>query len=698
MTFRALLIGVIGAILFGAGGRYMNTYMYSGGPGLVRGHMPVMVFGLLVFFAIIINPALGWIRKSWKFKPSEMALVLALLLGVSSIIDAGLMRYFPCVCVYPLQTERTMPGWQKAKVFSYVPHELMANDCQYSKEVVDNYITPGDPIVWPQHAWNPLAWADPNVRNKFKASVEKSWHRVPWGAWRKPLTLWGAVIGFTFMGVVGLSVLVHRQWARKERIRYPLAEIANALVLQDEDGRNTIFKNKLFWLGLIIPLFIGTLKAISLWHPDMITISLSFDFPMLKETYPKFMATVGSEYLGKLQIYPAVVGLTFLLGSDIGFSLGIACPLAVMVLFVLINLGFDMSGSHEIEGSIMAWQTFGGYLAFTLMLIYVGRRYYWQTAKEAICFVHQEETDKAAVWGARVFLLSSIGVVAALIRVGLAWHIAILAVMFMMMVYVVVARLNAEAGAFFFKPSWGIPGVFLGLYGFSALGPTGFIVVGFLYYVLLADAFECLMPFAVNGLKITSDTGIRTGKMGLVLGITVLVTLVLTIPTGLWSDYQNQAYVTAGGTSRNIYNVAERNISKLSLSGDLDKVANYTSWERLTHMRPDTRFLISVAVGFGLVLALSAIRLRYTWWPIHPLVVVMFGSFLFVGKYGWSFLLGWFIKSMITKLAGASKYMELKPLMIGVVVGDLGSGFITTCTLWIYYFVTGLQGPGWRFW
>jgi hypothetical protein len=90
--------------------------------------------------------------------------------------------------------------------------------------------------------------------------------------------------------------------------------------------------------------------------------------------------------------------------------------------------------------------------------------------------------------------------------------------------------------------------------------------------------------------------------------------------------------------------------------------------------------------------------LRYTWWPLHPLIIVMFGSFGFVGKYGGSFLLGWFAKAMVTRLAGASKYAEIRPLMLGIIVGDLGSGFITTCVLWIYYFVTGMQGPSWRFW
>jgi hypothetical protein len=263
---------------------------------------------------------------------------------------------------------------------------------------------------------------------------------------------------------------------------------------------------------------------------------------------------------------------------------------------------------------------------------------------------------------------------------------------------VVMARMNAEAGAFFFKPSWFLPGVFMGMYGFSSMGPSAYLIIALLGYVFIADSFECLMPFAVNGLKTASDTGVKTGRMGLLLGITMVVTLAIGIPAALWSDYHNQAYTVGGRYSHQSYITAERHISKLELSGELDKVNKYTPLERLVNIRPEGRFLISAAAGFALVLAISAVRLRYTWWPLHPLVIVMFGSFGFVGKYGGSFLLGWFAKAMVTRLAGASKYAEIRPLMLGIIVGDLASGFVTTSTLWTYYFVTGMQGPNWRFW
>ena len=664
---------MLGAIAFAAGGRYANAYVPV--VQMIRGHLPVTVFGLLIAFVMFINPLIGWLRKSWRFRPSEIALILALLLAVSSIVDAGLMRFFPSACVFPLQTEQTRPGWQSTKVVSYVPPAMLANDGQYSREVVEGYVTPmgtkGDPI---------------------------SFFDVPWYAWKKPLVFWGLVIGMTFTGVIGLSVVVHRQWARRERIRYPLAEIASSLLAEDEVGRVVLFRNKLFWVGVAIMLFIALLRTIALWYPNqMVTIPMSYDFAALREAYPRLMQTPGASYLGSIVIYPAAIGIAFLLGSDIGLSLGVAGPISVFIIYGLTVIGIDITGNEQ-EGSPMAWQTFGGYVAFGLMLLYIGRRYYWQTAKEALTFVKCRETDSAAVWGLRVFLFCVAGLVVLLMLVGLAWHIAVVLVLTVMLAYFVMARLNAEAGTFFFKPSWALPGVLLGLYGFSALGPAGFMTIGLMYWILMGDPFECLMPFAVNGLKTASDTGLKAGKVGLVMGIAVLAALAVTIPTALWSDYNNQAFTTGGRYSHQSYESAERHIKRLDLAGQLEKANNYTSWERLTNIRPESRFLVSAAIGFALVLVLSAVRLRFTWWPLHPLVVLTFGAILMVGKYGPSFLIGWFIKTMVTRLAGASKYADIKPLMMGVIIGDLLGGFGTTCVLWTYYFLTGVQGPNWRFW
>jgi hypothetical protein len=138
-------------------------------------------------------------------------------------------------------------------------------------------------------------------------------------------------------------------------------------------------------------------------------------------------------------------------------------------------------------------------------------------------------------------------------------------------------------------------------------------------------------------------------------------------------------------------------VTQLTLSGELEKVKNYGVWDRLRGMRPDRNFLIAAGVGFGLLLLVSAMRLRYPWWPLHPVAVLVFASGA-IGKFGFSFLMGWLLKVGLTKFGGAAKYEQFKPMMIGLVVGDLTGAFVVMLASWIYYAKTGTAGPSWLPW
>jgi hypothetical protein len=692
MTRRALTIGIFGAIIFAVGGRYINAYVP--GPQLVRGHLPISVFGLLILFAIVLNPALGRIRPSWRFKGSEIALVMALLLAVSAIIDAGLMRYFPSVCIWGEHVERTTPAWQKARVLDYVPPIMVANDGKYSPQVVDAYLGTGDRIVWPTPWYAPWNWE----LGEFGSSVKRSWDRVPWAAWSKPLLFWGGMLALSYAAVTSLSVMVHRQWARRERIRYPLAEIISSLLVQDRQGRTAILRNTPFWVGFGAAMFISMLNLIMLWFPNSVNIPLRFDFQVLTEAFPKFMQTSGAGSLANFKIYPAAVGIAFLLASDIGFGLGISNVVAVFALYFLFQMGVDTSGGGSLEGGVVPFVNFGAYFAYTLMLIYIGRKYYWHTAKQAFTFVPQSDTDSVAANGLRVFVFCIAALVTVLSFVGMPWHVALVGVLLAMMIFFVLARLNAEAGTFFCQPSWSMAMVLFCLYGFGALGAKAYLGMSMVMYVLIAGTFECLMPFVVNGLKVTTDNGLKAGRVGLMIGATVIVAMGATVFLGLWSDYQHGISPEAGRDRVSAYQVAERNIQKLELAGRMEASKGYTDWQRLVHIEPDKRFLGWAAAGFLLVFAFSTARLRWARWPLHPVILLTFGSVLMGGRYGASLLLGWGIRTFTIKLAGPTIYMAARPALIGVIVGDILGGFITMAALSGYYLLTGTQGPSWQFW
>lgn len=666
MTRRALVLGVIGAILMAAWGQYVNKYV-PGVMGLVRGHLPVSVFGLFIVFVMAINPLLRRIRPSLRLGASETALILAMILASCAITDAGLMRHFPRSLAFPIQQNRVHPGWQKAEVLSLTPPAMLANGGRYDETTIDAYFTgkgrPGDPIP---------------VRD------------VPWAEWWKPLLLWGTLVALVFVAVVALSVVVHPQWAEKERIRYPLAEIGDSVLSQDEEGRPKLLRNRLFWVGLLLLLTVRALNGIRLWVPTSIDIPLSFNFAPIREQFPELMRVPGAENLAAVAIYPVCIGLAYLLASDIGFSLGISNLLSVGVLYVLITAGVSTSGG-PMMGGVLQWQNFGSFLAMAAMLVYTGRRYYWVTARSALMLNRTSEANPTSVWAFRVLLVSLAGSVGLLAAMGLVWPIAAAAMASVALMFLVLARMNAETGTFFFAPVWQIPAVLVGGFGIVALGPKLVIILGLLMYMLTADPFECLMPFVSNGLKMTSQRGIAVGRAGMALIAGLLMALAVAIPTALWADYNKGVEVRRGSDTTNVYDAALEVSNRLGMSGELEAVATYSTWDRLRHIRPESGFLVSAGVGFCLVIGLSVLRLRCSWWPVHPVVVLVAGCGS-MGRFCASFFLGWAIKATITRLGGAGKYVELKPLMLGVIVGDLLGSFLIMSSNWVYYLVTGLAG------
>ncbi len=673
MSFRSILIGILGAVAMGAGGQYVNKYI-PGARGLIRGHLPVSVFGMMIFFVLFINPLIARIRASWRFRPAEIALIMALILVACGITDAGLMRQIPKAPIQPVLMNRTHPGWQRANLIEETPSALLVNEGQFDDRIIEDYVTamgePGRPI---------------HIRE------------VHWQAWWRPLAIWGGIFLLFAIGVISLSVVVHRQWAERERIRYPLAELTQSLLAQDDQGRTAIFGSRLFWLGVLVPLFIRVVNGIYMWTDGKsVEIPMTLDFSALGEGFPEFMSTPGAGSLTALTFYPACIGFTYLLASDIGFSLGIANFLNVLALYLLLMFGVNTSGG-VIEGGIVQAHSFGSFLAMAVMLIYVGRRYYWQTAKEAVTFVPQKETNAAGVWALRSLVLTMAGVTAILWAVGLDLPIAILAVLGTLLLFFIMARINAETGVFFLAPAWQMPVIVTGLFGLGVLGPRVIIVLGLMMFIMSIDPFECMMPFVVNGLKIATGTLLKPGRVGLIMAGTVALTLAITIPTALWADHNHAANLRRGWSSDRIYNVAEKSASQLDALGTTETVREYGALDRIRNMRPDSRFMIPMLSGFLLLIGCSVLRLRFTWWPLHPVILLLFGAMLF-GRFSFSFLLGWAIKSAVSKFGGAAKYTETKPLMIGVIAGDLLGGFLFMIIAWIYFALTGTAGKEMMLW
>jgi len=66
---------------------------------------------------------------------------------------------------------------------------------------------------------------------------------------------------------------------------------------------------------------------------------------------------------------------------------------------------------------------------------------------------------------------------------------------------------------------------------------------------------------------------------------------------------------------------------------------------------------------------LALLRLRFAWWPLHPIGYLMLGTYP-VQHLWFSILIGWIAKSLVLRFGGAKLYTDGKPLFFGLIVGE----------------------------
>ncbi|RMD76604.1 MAG: hypothetical protein D6820_12420 [Lentisphaerae bacterium] len=129
-------------------------------------------------------------------------------------------------------------------------------------------------------------------------------------------------------------------------------------------------------------------------------------------------------------------------------------------------------------------------------------------------------------------------------------------------------------------------------------------------------------------------------------------------------------------------------VTKLKQQGVLEETMKISGFQRLLRIKPKFDCLVAFAVVFTLTLVVSLARLRHPKWPIHPVMFAVLGTYQ-SKKLAFSFFVGWMIKILIMRFGGSRAYQRLKPLMIGLIAGEMFCGLIPMIIGAIYYYITG---------
>lgn len=671
LTVRSVLLGLLAALLLSAT-CYFNDCVIRAGT-MVSSLMPVVAYGGLLVFVLLVNPLLRRLRPGLALSGGETAVVLAIFLMSCGIPGWGLVQLFPMTVIMPHHDSRVTPGWEQEKVLDLVPPRMLADVSGDESRALDGYVTG-------------LAEGDRHIRLRD----------VPWQAWARPFRFWGPLVASMLVAVLGLAAVVHRQWVHHEQLPYPISVFAHAL-LPDREGRtNPTFLTRLFWCGFAFAFLIRLNNYLCFWLPDLlIPVRLSLDFSALVPLLP-VLVKGKAMMLFNPQIILAVVGLAYFIGSDVSISMWVGPYLYCLIAGVFASYGVELRSGRMMDLTLEPFIFAGGYFGVLLMVLYTGRRYYASALSRSVCLKAADEVPGYAVLGMRMFLAGSLLFILQLVRVGLDWYVAVLYTGIAFMIYVSVSRIIAETGAFHVG-TFVYPCVMIwGLMGAEALGPQTLVIMFLVSTVLLAAPGWCLMPFAVQAMK---QVDMAEGRLpGLVKWgtVAVLVSVLVAVPATLYWQYDRGGAAPGWPRSSSQYPLANAVVIKQTLKaqGTLETAMAVHGLERLRHLAPSGPHLAAFGISLGLALVVAFGRLRFARWPLHPVIFLFFG-----GHQGmlmaFSFGLGWVIKAAVSKYGGARAYQAFKPAMVGLIAGDMLGQFVPMVVGVVYWFATG-RPPGAR--
>ena len=264
MTIRAIILGLLAACLVCIGTIVNNHIIHQ--THLVGNQIPIIVYGNLVLFIALINPLLWRLGPKAALSGKELAVVVAMALAACCVPQSGLMRTFTPALILPFQHERTDPGWKSQGVVDLAPKRMLADVTPENRNEVLIGFMKGLPRPDDQKH---ISFAD-----------------VPWSAWTGTMSFWLPLILSLWIGLIGLSLVLHRQWSTHEQLAYPIATFANSLLPDEGRSVGGVFRQRLFWVGAIAVLVVHTNNYVHKWFPDdTVMIQRSFDLSAIADLW-----------------------------------------------------------------------------------------------------------------------------------------------------------------------------------------------------------------------------------------------------------------------------------------------------------------------------------------------------------------------------------------------------------------------------
>ena len=611
MSARSVALGSLLVVIISIGAPYSLYQLHSSQWAI--SYLPLSVV-LLFFVVVLVNCGVWRVAPRAALGRGELVVVFVMALVGASIPTWGTASYLVSLIAAPFSHLAT-------------PENLWAD---YLHPHLKRWLVPTDETA--------LRW--------FYLGLPRG-EEVPWHAWAAPLGWWMGFLLALFVFCQCVVVALRRQWVEHERLSYALMEVPLQLVEQPP----RFLRERLFWLGFGVPMFIVAWNSVGYFHPPFPRIPTSWGMVSLGQGFPPFA----------LHVNFALVGFTFFIHRQVAFSIWFFVVLSMIEEGLLNRAGFTIAGRevYTLGMPAIGWQSFGALCVMVGTMVWMARRHLWALLRRAL----KGEDDGEEMMSPRGLVVSAalslVFVMAFLRRSGLSWLVAGVFFVVVMVLYLGVTRIVVEGGLLFIRGPL-IAQTFTNYaLGTELVGPASAASLG-MHYSWEHELKGFFMAAAAHGAKLSDLARGKRRALGAVVVYAAMLALVVSTVFTVWMAYHWGAIRFSGWI--------------------FGRGATVGYDEVIRHMRnphgPDTTRLTFMGIGVAAMALVTFLHHRFAWWPLHPIGLPVAICSYPVTHFVVSIFLGWAAKTLVLRIGGIHLYERGKLFFLGIILG-----FFTACGL-----------------
>jgi hypothetical protein len=503
--------------------------------------------------------------------------------------------------------------------------------------------------------------SDPEAVRNFYVGDSSLYKLVNLRAWLGPGLLWASFIAVTQLMCLSINVLMRRQWTQYEKLSFPLIVLPMEMTAP---GRRSLWRNKLMWIGFALAGGIDLYNGLSLRWPAIPSIPVKVRWLSFSPRWAAALTTFG------IAFYPFIMGIGFLLPSDLTFSTWFFWLLFKLERFLFSALGYPSpypwwSGERSVAPCMLE-QGIGGYMAVVVFAVWAARRHLaavwrsvWPGAEGSAPspLSEAEQGERLEYRLALGALLVGLGLTTWFaVTLGMPAAVGLCYMVLYLVINTAIAKIRAEAGApthgFHFA---GPDHVLLTVIGPNRMKPREMAAWGLLFGFNRAYT-GVPMPHQLEGMKMGEMLGANRQR----LTAAIALATALGCYAGMWALLH---LCFREGVERMGHPVHD-----LSPQGWV--LVN--TW--LNDPRgPNWPGLGGIIFGLLFATALMVLRFRFVWFPFHPIGYAIAADWT-TGLIWLPLLIGWAAKALIMRYLGPKIYRQALPLALGLILGEFAVG------------------------